>query len=276
MTEFVEAAAKIAEVDVAARRRATGAELVGTTCAHPLRGMLGAGGYYDFDVKVFTGDFVTTEAGTGFVHIAPGHGADDYELGLKNGVEVPQTVAVGRRHLLRPCGAVRGQARLHAATASRATPTRRVIATLDRRAACCWRCGTLVHSYPHSWRSKAPLIFRNTPQWFISMATNDLRAKALAAIEATRLGSPASGQNRMRSMIETRPDWCISRQRAWGVPIAVFVDKKSGQLLRDQKVFDRIAEAFEAEGADAWYASPPSRFLGNGPRSGSLRTGQAT
>jgi isoleucyl-tRNA synthetase len=259
VTEFVEAA-KIAEVDVQLDDRATGAEIAGTVCAHPLRGMDGAGGYYDFDVKVFTGDFVTTEAGTGFVHIAPGHGEDDYELGLKHGVEIPQTVS-GDGTYYDHVALFAGK-RVYTPHGKPGDANKAVIATLDPTGLLL-AMGTLVHSYPHSWRSKAPLLFRNTPQWFISMATNDLRAKALAAIEATRW-VPASGQNRIRSMIETRPDWCISRQRAWGVPIAVFVDKKSGQLLRDQKVFDRIAEAFEAEGADAWYASPPSRFLGNG------------
>jgi isoleucyl-tRNA synthetase len=122
--------------------------------------------------------------------------------------------------------------------------------------------GTLLHSYPVSWRSKAPLIFRTTPQWFISMTTNDLRQKALDAIDATRW-VPAQGRNRIRSMIESRPDWCVSRQRAWGVPIAVFVERKTGALLRDQAVIDRIADAVAQEGADVWFTAPPARFLGN-------------
>ncbi|MBL8834397.1 MAG: class I tRNA ligase family protein, partial [Rhodospirillales bacterium] len=221
-TEFVETA-KIGEVDVQLDDRATGAELAGTVCAHPLRGAEGAGGYYDFDVKIFTGDFVTTEAGTGFVHIAPGHGEDDYELGLKNGVEVPQTVS-GDGSYYDHVALFAGK-RVYTPHGKPGDANKAVIAALDPTGLLL-ATGTLVHSYPHSWRSKAPLLFRNTPQWFISMATNDLRAKALAAIEATRW-VPASGQNRIRSMIETRPDWCISRQRAWGVPIAVFVEKKT-------------------------------------------------
>ena len=120
----------------------------------------------------------------------------------------------------------------------------------------------LTHSYPHSWRSKAPLIFRNTPQWFISMDKNELRQKALAAIDETAF-IPPQGRNRLYSMIESRPDWCISRQRAWGVPIAVFVDKRTGEPLRDPAVIERTATAFAAEGADAWFSSPPARFLGN-------------
>ena len=258
-TEFVEAA-RIGEVEVSLDDRATGAELAGTVCAHPLRGAADAEGYYDFDVKVFTGDFVTTEAGTGFVHIAPGHGEDDYELGLKNGVEVPQTVSADGsyyEHVKLFAGK-----RVFTPHGKTGDANKTVIAALDQTGLLV-ATGTLLHSYPHSWRSKAPLLFRNTPQWFISMQANDLRAKALAAIEATRW-VPASGKNRIKAMIEQRPDWCISRQRAWGVPIAVFVDKKTGQLLRDEAVFQRIADAFEQEGADAWYASPPSRFLGPG------------
>ena len=255
--EFVEAA-KIAEFEMSPEDRATGAELAGTVCAHPLRGSEGADGCYDFDVRVFTGDFVTTEAGTGFVHIAPGHGEDDYELGLKNGVEVPQTVSADGSYY--PHVALFAGKRVFTQHGKSGDANKSVVAALDATGHLV-ATGTLLHSYPHSWRSKAPLLFRNTPQWFISMAANDLRAKALAAIEATRW-VPASGKNRIKAMIEQRPDWCISRQRAWGVPIAVFVDKKSGQLLRDQAVFERVADAFEAEGADAWYASPPSRFLG--------------
>ena len=128
--------------------------------------------------------------------------------------------------------------------------------------------GRITHSYPHSWRSKAPVIFRNAPQWFIAMDKpiaeigGTLREKALAAIDATRF-VPRAGYNRLRSMIETRPDWNVSRQRAWGVPIAVFVDKKTGEPLRDPEVMGRVVEAFKAEGADAWFESPPKRFLGN-------------
>ncbi len=122
--------------------------------------------------------------------------------------------------------------------------------------------GRLTHSYPHSWRSKAPLIFRNTPQWFISMDTNDLRQSALAAIDAVRWVPPA-GRNRIRGMIAERPDWVISRQRAWGVPITVFEHKETGAPLRDQAVIDRIAAAVESEGADVWFTADPQRFLGD-------------
>ena len=128
--------------------------------------------------------------------------------------------------------------------------------------------GTLRHSYPHSWRSKAPVIFRATPQWFVAIDKpfwngKTLRELALSAIAETKW-YPPRGQNRIGAMVETRPDWVLSRQRAWGVPLAIFVEKKSGQVLNDPAVFQRIEEAFDAEGADAWFTSGPERFLGEG------------
>jgi isoleucyl-tRNA synthetase len=233
----------------------SGKFLAGTVCRHPLHGK-----GYDFDVPLLPGDFVTDVDGTGFVHIAPGHGTDDFELGQKHNIAVPATVGpdgvyydnvplFAGKHVYWPNGKT-GDA------------NKAVIAALTDAHALLGQA-PLVHSYPHSWRSKAPLIFRTTPQWFIGMEKNDLRAKALKAIVETKW-YPPQGQNRIGAMIETRPDWCISRQRAWGVPIAVFVEKKSGEVLRDQAVVDRIAAAFEKEGADAWYARDPAEFLGPG------------
>ncbi|MFO1058945.1 MAG: isoleucine--tRNA ligase [Dongiaceae bacterium] len=231
-----------------------GTALAGTVARHPF-----AGDGYDFPVPLLPGGFVTTEQGTGLVHIAPGHGADDYELGLAHGILAPQTVG--------PDGVYYDQVPLFAGKrvltpyGKKGDADGAVAAALKERGKLLAE-GRLTHAYPHSWRSRAPLIFRNTPQWFISMERNGLRRTALAAIDETRF-VPPQGRNRLYAMIENRPDWCVSRQRAWGVPIAVFVDKRTGEPLRDQRVIDRIAAAFEAEGADAWFTSPPGRFLGN-------------
>jgi len=230
-----------------------GRDLDGTIARHPLHGQ-----GYDFDVPLLAGDFVTDEDGTGFVHIAPGHGADDFVLGRKHNIPVPETVAADGTYLDNvPLFAGK---RVYRPNGKEGDANGAVIAALIAAGALLGQ-GKLTHSYPHSWRSKAPLIFRTTPQWFISMETNHLREVALAAIDATEF-FPPQGRNRIRAMIETRPDWCISRQRAWGVPIAVFVDKATGEVLRDQDVIDRIAAAFEEGGADRWYNTPASEFLG--------------
>ncbi len=222
--------------------------------AHPFRGH-----GFDFDVPMLEGDHVTADTGTGFVHTAPGHGQDDFEIGMKYGIEVPHTVAedgvyyehvplfAGKR-VLKPNG-------------KDGDANGAVIGELIDKNALLAK-GRLTHSYPHSWRSKAPLIFRNTPQWFISMEKNGLRDKALTAIDETQWFPPRA-KNRIRSMVETRPDWVVSRQRAWGVPLTLFVHKKTREVLRDEAVNQRIIDAVHEEGADVWFASDASRFLGN-------------
>ena len=224
-----------------------GAALTGTILAHPLRGH-----GYDQDTPLLLADFVTTEAGTGFVHIAPGHGEDDFILGRAHGLDIPETV--GDDGTFNPWVPLFAGVHVYKA----ADP---VCAALISTGSLLAR-GKISHSYPHSWRSKAPLIFRATPQWFVRMdGPEHIRAKAMAAIAATHF-VPDRGRNRLGSMVASRPDWCISRQRAWGVPITVFVEKATGQPLRDPAVVARIVAAFQAEGADAWYASRPARFLG--------------
>jgi len=230
------------------KRVIKGAELAGAMAAHPLRGH-----GYEFDVPLLPGDFVTTEAGTGFVHIAPGHGEDDFNLGRAHNLPIPETVnddGTFTHH-------APGFEGLHVFKAHTA-----VYAAMEA-AGTLAATGKLSHSYPHSWRSKKPVIFRATPQWFIAMDdANAIRAKSLDAIAKTHF-VPDAGRNRIGSMVAARPDWCISRQRAWGVPIPVFVDRRTGEPLRDPAIMDRIVAAFTAEGADAWYKpGAAARFLG--------------
>ncbi|MYZ46521.1 isoleucine--tRNA ligase [Propylenella binzhouense] len=263
-----------ARVDSYRRLADVGAEDFATiVCAHPLR-HAGLGGYA-FDVPLLAGEHVTEDAGTGFVHTAPGHGREDFEVWTEHrreleesGVDttIPYTVDADGA-FTRDAPGFTGR-RVITETGEKGDANQAVIAALGAAGMLVAR-GRLKHQYPHSWRSKKPVIFRNTPQWFIHMdrgiagAGDTLRARALKAIAETRFVPPA-GQNRLRGMIENRPDWVVSRQRAWGVPIAVFVNSESGEILVDDAVNARIVEAFRAEGADAWFAEgAKERFLGN-------------
>jgi isoleucyl-tRNA synthetase len=234
--------------------RFPGAALAGTVARHPLSGQ-----GYEFDVPLLAASFVESDQGSGLVHIAPGHGADDFELGQANGLPVPDTVGPDGVYL--PGVPLFAGRAVYRPDGKPGNANEAVIAAIDAVGALLAR-GTLVHSYPHSWRSKAPLIFRNTPQWFIGMAANGLREKALAAIARTRW-IPPQGRNRIEAMVENRPDWCVSRQRAWGVPIAVFTHRDTGEPLRDPAVVERVATAVEREGSDIWFNADPAQFLGN-------------
>ncbi|QDH17973.1 isoleucine--tRNA ligase [Swingsia samuiensis] len=235
-----------------------GKALEGAVFAHPLRG-----NGYDYDVPMLPGEFVTTEVGTGLVHMAPAHGQDDFVTCRQHGIEVTELVQGDGRyapwvphleglHVFKaaePVSDLLTEARQRAEAAGEPA-----IGLMGR--------GKINHSYPHSWRSKAPIIFRATPQWFIGMdGATELREASLNALHDVTF-VPESSRRRLTSMVEQRPDWCISRQRAWGVPIAIFVEKRTGEVLRDADVMQRVVDAFKEKGADAWYNTDPAVFLG--------------
>ena len=251
-------------------------ELAALRCAHPLRGTEGANGEWDYDVPLFPGDHVTDDAGTGFVHTAPSHGDDDYAIGRKHGLEMTHNVEAdgtlradlpffGGQAIIRPDGKPGGA-------------NKAVIDKLVEVGALLARKRVTI-SDAHSWRSKAPVIRLNRPQWFaaIDAAVGDgqdeygatIRERALTSIDTLVEWTPRTGRNRLHAMIENRPDWVLSRQRAWGVPLTIFTRKgakttDSDFILNDPTVNNRIVAAFEAEGADAWYAEgAKARFLGD-------------
>jgi len=226
--------------------RGPGTRLDGLTTRHP---------WLDRSSPIFTADYVTMDQGTGCVHTAPGHGADDYETGVKHGLPVYNPVDDHGRFV----SDVEYFAGMSVWDANAA-----IVAKLRAD-------GTLLHaedfqhSYPHCWRCKNPVLFLATNQWFISMEKNDLRGRALGAIRQVQW-VPAWGEERIYGMIANRPDWCISRQRAWGVPIAVFYCAGCGTLLADPTLVEHVASLMDREGADVWFARPADGLLPPGTR----------
>ncbi|RSV18642.1 isoleucine--tRNA ligase [Sphingomonas sp. ABOLG] len=240
----------------------SGEKLAGAVARHPMHEL---GGFFAKPRPFLPGDFVTTDAGTGLVHMAPDHGEDDFELCKAHGIDPVFAVDAGGMYRsdwlwLGGQGSV-----INKKFVASDGP---ICADLREAGALVAASDDFKHSYPHSWRSKAKVIFRCTPQWFIAVdkpieGGDTLRQKAVAAIAATRF-VPEKGRNRIGAMVEGRPDWVISRQRAWGVPIALFVHRATGELLVDPAVNARIVDAFREKGVDAWTDEATAGFLGEG------------
>jgi len=223
-----------------------GKDLKDTICNHPF---LDLG--YEFEIPMLEARFVTTEQGTGIVHCAPSHGPDDFNLCLNHGIKAIETVDGDGKY-------TKNVQLFEGIHIFKANPI--VIEKLKEQKRLLSN-GELVHSYPHSWRSKAPLVHRATPQWFISMESHKLRDKALKALDDTTF-YPSKGKERLKAMIETRPDWCVSRQRVWGVPLPIFINKNTKEILVDDEVNETIASIYEKEGSDCWFSDSSQRFLG--------------
>jgi len=209
--------------------------------------------FYDRQVPIILGDHVTTEAGTGAVHTAPGHGQDDYVVGLKYGLPVDNPV--GNDGVFLPSTEIFAGEHVFNANAH-------VLEVLTQQGKLLHHVAIL-HSYPHCWRHKTPIIFRATPQWFISMDKNKLREQALDEVKRVTW-IPEWGQARIESMMEGRPDWCVSRQRTWGVPITFFVHKETGELHpRRAELVEQVAQRIEQQGIEAWFELEAAELLGD-------------
>lgn len=218
-----------------------GSLLEGLRAKHP---------FIDRVSRVITADFVETAEGSGVVHIAPGHGIEDYEVGLKHGLEIYAPVDDRGRFT----SDVPLFANLNVFNANKD-----IIEHLKEKGALIWE-GKITHSYPHCWRCKKPIIFRATTQWFISMSHEQLRERALKEIDNVRW-IPSWGRERIYSMVEKRPDWCLSRQRSWGVPITLFLCEKCGYIVKEESLFNKIVELVEKEGSDIWFKISTEEIL---------------